>query len=334
MIGQQEIIWGIVAPPLLMAVGMATTAQQPLLKRTVFMGILLAVIFAICQLGFRGWTMPGKDVQDWPAWIALAGGLITCCSICHHGPWPWRIVMRLIITGLSVWLLLKPQIQSEGTITIVTWIISGAVTWTALMMAWERVHAVISEKIQLTTFVVLSGLTAMSLLLFNCLTHAQYSGILTAALTAALVIAWWRPSWFNAQGMVTVVALILPTLWLLSNRYSNLPNWALPLLALAGLAPLIAMIAPMRNWSEWKRLATTIAVLGILLLPVVAWGVVTSMRATSEPSYGYQSASCSADLRWPSSANHPRIYADVAYTASQPHDNRWQGTYSTRQSSD
>ena len=287
MIDQSEITWGIVAPPLLMAVGIATIAQFPLLKRTVFMGVLTAVIFAVCQLGFRGWAMPGKDVQDWPAWIALTGGVFTYCWMCHHGLWPWRIFMRLIITGLAVWLLLKPQIQSEGTITIVTWVIGGAMTWTALMMAWERVHTVTSEKIQLTTFVALSGLTAMSLLLFNCLTHAQYSGILTTALTAALVIAWWRPSWINSQGIVTVIALILPTLWLLSNRYSNLPNWALPLLALAGLAPLIAMGNPVRHWSEWKRLAITVAVLATVLLPVVIWGVVTSLRATAEPSYGY-----------------------------------------------
>lgn len=287
MIDQQEITWGIVAPPLLMAVGMAAIAQLPLLKRTVYTGVLLAVIFALCQLGFRGWAMPGKDVQDWPAWIALTGGLLTCCSMCHHGPSPWRIVMRLIITGLSVWLLLKPQIQSEGTLTIATWVIGGAMIWTTLMVTWERVHTVTSAKIQLTTFVMLSGLTAMSLLLFNCLTHAQYSGILTAALTAALVIAWWRPNWFNAQGMVTVVALILPTLWLLSNRYSNLPNWTLPLLALAGLAPFITILNPVRHWSEWKRLATTLAILGTLLLPVIIWGVVTSIRATAEPSYGY-----------------------------------------------
>jgi hypothetical protein len=287
MIDQQEITWGIVAPPLLMAVGMAAIAQLPLLKRTVYTGVLLAVIFALCQLGFRGWAMPGKDVQDWPAWIALAGGVFTCCSMSHHGPWRWGIVMRLIITGLSVWLLLKPQIESEGTLTIATWVIGGAMIWTTLMVAWERVHTVTSAKIQLTTFVMLSGLTAMSLLLFNCLTHAQYSGILTAALTAALVIAWWRPNWFNAQGMVTVIALILPTLWLLSNRYSNLPNWTLPLLALAGLAPFITILNPVRHWSEWKRLATTLAILGTLLLPVIIWGVVTSMRATAEPSYGY-----------------------------------------------
>jgi hypothetical protein len=140
MIDQQEITWGIVAPPLLMAVGMAAIAQLPLLKRTVYTGVLLAVIFALCQLGFRGWAMPGKDVQDWPAWIALAGGVFTCCSMCHHGPWPWRIVMRLIITGLSVWLLLKPQIESEGTLTVATWVIGGAMIWTTLMVAWERVH--------------------------------------------------------------------------------------------------------------------------------------------------------------------------------------------------
>ena len=290
MIDMYEILWGLVAPLLLMAGGTIVTGLWPTLRGVFSLGFLLAMVFAICQLGFRNWAMPGKDVQDWPAWIAVVGGLMACCSLSSNGPLGWGLVIRLTVTGLSAWLLLKPQIHDQGMLMIAAWVFGSAIVWTALVTAYERVHATASRtssKVSLITFVTLGGLTAISLLLFNCLTHAQYSVIFTAALMAALVIVWWRPKWYNPQGLVMVAALILPTLWLLSNRYSNLPIWALPLLALAGLAPLIVWCGPIRKWSEWKRLAIMVAIIGIVLSPVVWWGVVTSIRAAAEPSYGY-----------------------------------------------
>ena len=238
MIDMYEILWGLVAPLLLMAGGLIVTGLWPTLRGVFSLGFLLAMVFAICQLGFRNWAMPGKDVQDWPAWIAVVGGLMACCSLSSNGHLGWGLVIRLTVTGLSAWLLLKPQIRDQGMLMIAAWVFGSAIVWTALVTAYERVHATASRtssKVSLITFVTLGGLTAISLLLFNCLTHAQYSVIFTAALMAALVIVWWRPKWYNPQGLVMVAALILPTLWLLSNRYSNLPIWALPLLALAGL---------------------------------------------------------------------------------------------------
>lgn len=290
MIDTHEILWGVVAPPLLMAGGMLAIGPWPALRHAFSLGFLIAMVFAICQLGFRNWAMPGKDVQDWPAWIAVVGGLMACCSVGCNGHLGWRLAIRLAMTGLAAWLLLKPLIHDQGLLMIAAWVFGSAIAWTALLTAYERVHATASEtssKASLITLVTLGGLTAISLLLFNCLTHAQYSGIFTAALTAALVIVWWRPSWYNPQGLVMVAALILPTLWLLSNRYSNLPIWALPLLALAGLAPLVVWYGPIRKWSEWKRLAIMVAIIGMVLSPVVGWGVVTSLRAAAEPSYGY-----------------------------------------------
>src|SRR6187551_1337530 len=101
MIDQRELIWGVLAPPVLMAIGMAATAYLPVNRRFLSTGALLALVFGISQLGFRGWPPPGGDVHNWPAWIAFAGGLITLCSTCGHGPQLWRVGSRLTITGIA-----------------------------------------------------------------------------------------------------------------------------------------------------------------------------------------------------------------------------------------
>lgn len=288
MIDQREIIWGVLAPPVLMAIGMAATAYLPASRRFLSTGALLALVFGVSQLGFRGWVLPGGDVHNWPAWIAFAGGLITLCSACGHGPLVWRIVVRLVITGFASWLLLRPQLQHGSTGTAVAWIGGTTIVWTAIILAWERAHAAITQGVSVTALAVLAGVSALSLLLFNSLTHAQYGGILTAALVAAAVLSWWRPAWYGPAGPVTVSALVLPTLWLLAHRYADLPLWALPFLALAGLAPLAVLAAPLRTSSDWKRLLTVKLATILVASPVVVWGVITSLRATAvESSYGY-----------------------------------------------
>jgi hypothetical protein len=119
------------------------------------------------------------------------------------------------------------------------------------------------------------------------MTHAQFAGILTAALAAALVIGWRKPAWYSPAGPVTIVAVVLPTLWLLGYRYAELPVWSLPCLALGGLAPLLLTITPLRAWSDWKRMAAVAVVTAVVVSPVLIWGVITSIKAAGEPSYGY-----------------------------------------------
>lgn len=287
MIDQREILWGVLAPPVLMAIGMAATAYLPASRRFLSTGALLALVFGISQIGFRGWVLPGGDVHNWPAWIAFAGGLITLCSACGQGPLVWRLAIRLAITGLAVWLLLRPQLQHGSTGAAIAWIGGTTVVWTAIVLLWERAHAATTQGVSVTVLAVLAGISALSLLLFNSLTHAQYGGILTAALVAAVVVSWWRPAWYSPVGPVTVSALVLPALWLLGQRYADLPLWALPVLALAGLAPLVSTLAPIKSWPAWKRLLAAKLAAVVLASPVLIWGVVTSIKASSEPSYGY-----------------------------------------------
>lgn len=287
MIDQREILWGIVAPPLLMAVGMAATAYVPVARRFLSTGALLALVFGLSLLGFRGWPAPGGDVHHWPAWIAFAGGLITLGAACGHGPLLWRILVRAALTGIAGWLLLWPQLQRGSTTDAVLWIGGVAVGWTGVVLAWERAHASATSGVSAGALTALAGVAALALLLFNTMTHAQFAGILTAALTAALVLGWWRPAWYAPAGPVTVTALVLPALWLLGHRYADLPGWTLPFLLLAGTAPLLVRWPWVAGLSAWKRLVATIALTVLITSPVLIWGVVTSIKASAEPSYGY-----------------------------------------------
>jgi hypothetical protein len=287
MIDQREILWGIIAPPVLMAVGMAVAASLPTARRFLSTGALLALVFGVALLGFRGWPAPGGDVHNWPAWIAFAGGLITLCSACGHGPVPWRVLVRAAITGLASWLLLWPQVQHGTTGGAMLWIAGTALVWTVVVLAWERAHAATTAGVSASAATTLAGLGAAALLLFNTMTHAQFAGILTAALAAALVFGWWRPAWYVPAGPVTVAALVLPALWLLGHRYADLPGWTLPFLLLAGTAPCLAALPRVGAWSAWKRVAIAVASTALIASPVLVWGVVTSIRAAAEPGYGY-----------------------------------------------
>jgi hypothetical protein len=197
------------------------------------------------------------------------------------------VAVRLVVTGIATWLLLRPQLQHGGTGEAVAWIGGAAIAWTALILAWERTHAATTQGVSAVALTTLAGLSAASLLLFNSMTHAQYAGILTAASTAALVLGWWRPAWYAPARPVTVVALVLPALWILGQRYADLPWWALPLLAIAGVAPLITASAVVRPWAAWKRVAVTVVAILVVTSPVLVWGVITSLRAAAEPGYGY-----------------------------------------------
>lgn len=287
MIDQREVLWGVLAPPVLMAVGMIATAAMPAARRFVSTGAWLALVFGLCQLGFRGWHLPGHDVQDWPAWIAFAAGLLTLCSLCGQGPVLWRILTRGVLKALATWLLLRPQLAAVDTASVIAWIGGAAVVWTLLVLLWERAHAATTPGVSVVNLTLLGGLSSAALLLFNCMTHAQFAGILTAALTAALVLGWRKPAWYSAAGPVTIAAVVLPTLWLLGYRYADLPVWSLPCLAVAGLAPWLVEKTPVRAWSDWKRLAVVSVVTVVAVSPALVWGVITSLKAASEPSYGY-----------------------------------------------
>jgi len=289
MIDQREILWGVFAPPVLMAIGMVATAYLPVARRFLSTGALLALVFGVCQLGFRGWPLPGGDVHNWPAWIAFAGGLITFCSACASGPLMWRILVRLAITGVASWLLLALELRGVSASTSAVWVISSTLLWTVLILMWERAHAATTPGVSVTVLTMLAGLASAALLLFNTMNHAQFAGILTAALGAAAVLSWLRPAWYVPAGPVIIAALVLPSLWLLGTFavYTGLPTWSLPFLALAGLAPLVTTIAPVRNWSAWKRLLLANLVTVLLVSPVLVWGVITSIKASSQPSYGY-----------------------------------------------
>jgi hypothetical protein len=287
MLDFRELLWGIIAPPLLMALGMVLLAYLPVARRFFSTGALLALVLGVSLLGFRGWPAPGGDVHNWPAWIAFASGVITLCSVCGHGPFVWRILIRGAISALAVWLLL-PEFHSASMGSL-AWIVGLTVAWSTLILVWERSHAALTTGVSVTSLATVAGFSAACLLLFNTMTHAQFAGILTAALVAAVVLVWLRPAWYVPPGVVTVSAFVLPSLWLLGSFMvlNGLPFWALPLLALTGVAPLISTIAPVRAWSAWKRIIVANLAVVLLISPVLAWGIITSIKATAQPSYGY-----------------------------------------------
>jgi hypothetical protein len=287
MIDRHEIIWGIIAPPVLMAAGIAATAWLPAIRRWLPTGVLIALVFALCQFGFRGGKLPGSDVNAWPAWIAVAAGALTWCALSGHGPMRWQVPTRAALTGIATWLLLMPRLGQITSAETALWLAGLTLAWTTLILVWERAHAATTPGVSATTLVALAGFSALVLLMFNTLVHAQFALIALLAMAVAMVAGWWRPAWYASAGPVTVLAVVLPMVWVLGERYASLPLWCLPLLGLAGLAPLVATLPRTRAWAAWKRLALTQAVLLLVLSPVLVAGIRLTIQMLKEPSYGY-----------------------------------------------
>jgi hypothetical protein len=285
MIDQREILWGVLAPPVLVAAGIMLTALSAKTQRLFTTGFIIGVVVALSVWGFRGFPTPGRDVHDWAGWIALIGGMITVCSLCAQNPWWSRLLVRLAITGAASYLLLWRTLEhGELSIAIITLVVV-TLAWTALIFSWEQTQKKTTPGVSVVSLVVVGGLTSLSLLLFNTMTHAQFAGIATAALSAAAVLSWWKPTWYHAASAVTVSAFFFPALMLLGHYYANLPSWTLPFLALAGVAPLVTANEKIRSLAAWKRIGIAVSVIMLITAPVIIWGVVTSARAASSAGY-------------------------------------------------
>jgi hypothetical protein len=125
----------------------------------------------------------------------------------------------------------------------------------------------------------------VAFLLFNSLTHAQYAGVLAGALVTATALTAIKPQWWRDQSMVIVSAFILPSLWLLGRFYVVLPYWAPPLLA--GLVPWLIEHQRLRSLVAWKKLLVVAVIIGVIVSPIIIWGVITSIRAAGQQTHGY-----------------------------------------------
>jgi len=117
--------------------------------------------------------------------------------------------------------------------------------------------------------------------------HAQLAGIVTAALVTIGVLTSLRPAWLIDRSIVMIVAMLLPALWILGVRYADLPVWGAGILAITGLVPWITASTRLAMRPAWQRLVVQTLAMLVVSSPVIVWGVVTTMRAMTEPEYGY-----------------------------------------------
>jgi hypothetical protein len=288
MLDQREIWWGVVAPPVLMIGGLALSASLPWVRRWLSMGMVLGLVYAVGQFALNNWQIPRGNVHDWPMAIALGAGFMTQCAASScHAPWWWRMSVRVLFPIFLVWLLMRVKWPSTLTSTEIVQAIGLSLMWIAVIFSWERAYKKASPLVAGTGLSIVAILSAVVSLLFNCLTHAQYAGVLAGALVAATALTAIKPQWWRDQSMVIVSAFILPSLWLLGCFYADLTYWAPPLLAVAGLAPWLIEHPRLRSLVAWKQMLVVAVIIGVIVSPIIIWGVITSIRAAGQQTYGY-----------------------------------------------
>ncbi len=287
MIDQNEIIWGIIVPPLLMAVGVVTLGALPITHRYFSVGAWLTLVYAVCHLGLRKWPSFGVNVHDWPVWIALAIGALAWRGGCTTAPWWLRALTRAVLISVAVWFMLRPQYVGMSTEVALLWSIGLVIPWVMTQLLWERAYEKLSPDATTMGLMLVALLSSVSLLLFNVLLHAQLAGIVTAILVTIGVFTRLRPSWLMDRTVVTVVAMLLPALWILGVRYADLPIWGAGVLAVTGLVPWLTASARLAARPAWQRLAIQVVAMFVVSSPIIVWGVVTTLRAMSESEYGY-----------------------------------------------
>jgi len=249
--------------------------------------IALSVGYVAGHAGLLGWPpFPPVEATQWLVYLALASGVFgLIIALWHESTW-LRWGLRLLLSGVMPWLILHAVLKYRWQpIEGVVWLVGLGV---AIFGFWLMLNA-LAERFRgastpLVLLVVATG-GSVTLLLSGSAMLGQLGGVLTAALGASLVIAWWNPKLSLAHGATSVVAILLAGLWMSGYFYAEVPVVSALLLVVSPATAWIGQVEAIQRLGGWKVALIRAAVVCIPVAIAVAIPLVASL--SSADSYGY-----------------------------------------------
>ncbi len=213
---------------------------------------------------------PGIAAWHWlptAALAALAAGVLA-------RPLPWRAAKWMLwggTAGLAAWLLVPPYLAGTTRWAMPTLGLVILAEWNVLERLARTTPGGQAPLALALTFVAGSVI----ILHAHCGRLAEVALIAAGALTGLAVVAWWAR--VNCAGAVPAAAVLLPGVLLAgqSETFSDVPDSAFALVALAPLVLSLTLLPSLRRWPLPR-----LALLRLLLLLVpLACAVVLAVRA-------------------------------------------------------
>ena len=215
-----------------------------------------------------GWPpMPPRESTHWLFYIVLLSALLGVVDTRWTVPSSLRWSLRLVLTGLMLWLTLKPMVQYS-------WSRPQAAAWfaalgLAALLFWGLVDSLAGRKSGpgLTLCLLIVSVEGAALLgLSGSAMLGQLSGALAAALAPIALIVLWRPAHSLPRGAVAVYVMASSALWLNGYFYAEL-TW---------FNALLLTIAPLGAWAGHARLARRLGSRQAALIgPALAFAMLT-----------------------------------------------------------
>lgn len=234
---------------------------------------------------------PPVEANQWIVLLAIVAALLALVDSFHRTPGWLRHGLRLLLSFAVPWLVLGPMREH-------TWSTGESLLWSAgsglvlfgLITAAEtttRQSRGVSMPLSLLTLGV--G-TSLVLALSGSALLGQLGGVLSAALGAVLVFAWWRPDVEMSRGPAAVVLVVLAGLWLSGYFYAEVPAAsALLLLGAPGVVWLVLLTPLRRVEKPWKLalVRTTAMLIPVAIAVVIALGSGPEELAAGSYDYAY-----------------------------------------------
>lgn len=229
-------------------------------------------------------AFPG-DVTDWLPWLASAATVFGVLDGWKPSPWWAKWENRLLLTGLTLWLLLAPLFGG-------TWEPGQGVRWLlglglGMLAMWSVLDAraePLGGSMPLVLLVMAIAL-AVSLGLSGSFVFGALGGVLAATLGGAWLVSWAAPRMTLSRGAIPLFVVLYSGLVLCGLFYAELPKISGLALALAPLASFADRIGPVSRLSKGR--VASIRTAALLVPLAVAVGMAIAMRPAEVASEGY-----------------------------------------------
>jgi hypothetical protein len=221
-------------------------------------------------------SIPPIDVTDRIPFLALAAAVVAAVEAAAKPGPRVRAAVRFVLVALALGLILGPVIGA-GDIPreVVVWLSASVAV---ALVAWIDLEALIARPRGadvLRALILTSGGASVALMI----AESAVLCLLAAALTAALTAAWVVARGAFHQGHLSTAVAVLTALVLEGFVYATLPATSAALLAAAPAATWVTRLGPLRRLGPWSS-ATLGAVAVLVPIGLAAW-----LAVSPSPSY-------------------------------------------------
>lgn len=292
------ILYGILLPALLAGAvwGVAWRAWRrsapPFLGGQWAGGIACAGALAFAYFMLLGRpAFPPLLAEDWLPYVACVAALIGVVENLAIRPLFARAVLWLALIAATVWVLLRNHPADWTSGQYQTWfaclVASGLVLqFVVELVAQRRAGASIPLSLWIWLASVAGALAAT-----NSVKYGQLAGVLAAAMGAALVVAWVKPSISFARSTLTVLIPVAGGLLLCGYLYSYLPPNSAMILAAAPLTLCLGEFGFVSKRKPWIGVLVRAALVAIpsvwvaAMLLIEAWPTLFPPPGPPGPGY-------------------------------------------------